>query len=177
MSAASVVFPHQLSEKNLSLIKAQPVYLIEEFLFFNQYNFHKQKLVFHRASMKAYQYYLQEKGYEVTYVDAKEKIADVLQLLLHLKRKGVSEIHYCDVSDNWLEKRISRQAETLKLKVTKHESPLFILSSKQVASYFSTKKRFFQTDFYTQQRKHFKILVDKELQPTGGKWTFDMKTG
>ena len=173
MSAASVVFPHQLSEKNLTLIKGQPVYLIEEFLFFNQYNFHKQKLVFHRASMKAYQYYLQEKGYEVTYVEAKEKIADVRQLLLHLKRKGVSQIHYCDVTDNWLEKRISRQAETLKLKVTKHESPLFILSSKQVASYFSTKKRFFQTDFYTQQRKHFKILVDKELQPTGGKWTFD----
>ena len=173
MSAASVVFSHQLSEKNLTLIKGQPVYLIEEFLFFNQYNFHKQKLVFHRASMKAYQYYLQEKGYEVTYVEAKEKIADVRQLLLHLKRKGVSQIHYCDVTDNWLEKRISRQAETLKLKVTKHESPLFILSSKKVASYFSTKKRFFQTDFYTQQRKHFKILVDKELQPTGGKWTFD----
>jgi deoxyribodipyrimidine photolyase-related protein len=173
MSSVSLVFPHQLFEKHPALIKGQSVFLIEEHLFFTQYNFHKQKLVFHRASMKAYQHYLQEKGYEVTYIEAKEKIADVRQLLPYLKKKGVSEISYCDVTDYWLEKSISQQAEVLKLKVTKYESPLFILSSEEVASYFSTKKRFFQTDFYTKQRKHFKVLVDKELQPTGGKWTFD----
>ncbi len=173
MSSVSLVFPHQLFETHPALIKGQSVFLIEENLFFTQYNFHKQKLVFHRATMKAYLTYLQQKGYEVTYIEAKEKVADIRQLLPHLKKKGVSEISYCDATDYWLEKRISQQAETVKLKVTKYESSLFILSSEEVASYFSTKKRFFQIDFYTQQRKHFKILVDKELQPTGGKWTFD----
>jgi deoxyribodipyrimidine photolyase-related protein len=173
MGSATLIFPHQLFEKHPALIKGQPVFLIEENLFFTQYNFHKQKLVFHRASMKAYEHYLKEKECEVTYIEAKEKIADIRQLLPHLKKKGISEIHYGDVTDYWLEKRISQQAEAVKLKVTKSESPLFILSSEEVASYFSTKKRFFQTDFYTKQRKHFKVLVDKELQPTGGKWTFD----
>jgi deoxyribodipyrimidine photolyase-related protein len=173
LKQAILIFPHQLFEQHPALEKSRTVYLVEELLFFTQYNFHKQKLLFHRASMKAYQYYLQEKGYEVIYIEAKEKIADIRQLLPHLKKKGVSEISYCDVTDYWLEKRISQQAEALKLKVTKYESSLFILSSEEVASYFSTKKRFFQTDFYTKQRKHFKVLVDKELQPTGGKWTFD----
>ena len=59
MSAISLVFPHQLFEKPPALDKARSVYLIEEFLFFKQYNFHKQKLVFHRASMKAYQQFLE----------------------------------------------------------------------------------------------------------------------
>lgn len=173
MNSASLVFPHQLFEKHPSLEKSRTVYLIEEFLFFKQYNFHKQKLVFHRASMKAYQYYLQSKGYEVSYIEAKEKIADVRNLLPYLKKKGVSEIHYCDVTDNFLEKRIAEQAKALKIKVVTCDSPLFILTHNQVTDYFFSKKRFFQTDFYTKQRKHFKILVDNELQPAGGKWTFD----
>jgi deoxyribodipyrimidine photolyase-related protein len=147
--------------------------LVEEFLFFKQYNFHKQKLVFHRASMKAYQQFLQSKGYEVVYIDAHENTADIRNLLPQLQQKGVSEFHYVDVTDYLLEKRITKQATKLKLKVSKYDSPLFLLTAKQVNEYFAGKKRFFQTDFYTQQRKHFKILVDAKLQPEGGKWTFD----
>lgn len=173
MSVVSIVFPHQLFEKHPALLKKRPVYLVEEFLFFKQYNFHKQKLVFHRASMKAYQSFLQSKGYVVSYIEAKEKIADVRNLLPYLKKKGISEIHYSDVTDNFLEKRINKQASALNIEIKKYDSPLFILTSNQVDDYFLSKKRFFQTDFYIRQRKHFKILVDEKLQPTGGKWTFD----
>jgi deoxyribodipyrimidine photolyase-related protein len=172
-NSTALVFPHQLFEKNPSLLKDRPVYLVEEFLFFKQYNFHKQKLVFHRASMKAYQQFLQSKGYEVVYINAHENTADIRNLLPQLQQKGVSEIHYVDVTDYLLEKRITKQATKLKLKVSKYDSPLFLLTAKEVDEYFAGKKRFFQTDFYTQQRKHFKILVDEKLQPEGGKWTFD----
>lgn len=173
MSAVSIVFPHQLFAKHPALFEKRQVYLIEEFLFFKQYNFHKQKLVFHRASMKAYQHHLQSKGYVVSSIEAKEKIADVRNLLPYLKKKGISEIHYCDVTDNFLEKRIIKQASRLNIEITKYNSPLFILTNNQVDDYFLSKKRFFQTDFYTRQRNHFKILVDEKHQPAGGKWTFD----
>ncbi len=173
MSVVSIVFPHQLFEEHPALLKNRPVYLVEEFLFFRQYNFHKQKLAFHRASMKAYYHYLQSRGYVVSYIEAKEKIADVRNLLPHLKKKGISEIHYCDVTDNFLEKRIVRNASLLKIEIKKYDSSLFILNQNQVDDYFLNKKRFFHTDFYTKQRKHFKILVDERLQPVGGKWTFD----
>ena len=129
--------------------------------------------MFHRASMKAYQQFLQSKGYEVVYINAHENTADIRNLLPQLQQKGVSEIHYVDVTDYLLEKRITKQATKLKLKVSKYDSPLFLLTAKEVDEYFAGKKRFFQTDFYTQQRKHFKILVDEKLQPEGGKWTFD----
>lgn len=173
MSAVSLIFPHQLLEENPALAKGRPVIMIEEWLFFRQLNFHKQKLVFHRASMKAYQQFLEREGYAVRYIEAKEKLADVRNLLPHLKKSDIAEIYYCDVTDYLLERRIDRQAQILKVSVVKHDSPLFILTNEQITSYFATKKRFHQTDFYTQQRKHFKILVDEALLPQGGKWTFD----
>lgn len=173
MSAVSIVFPHQLFEEHPALLKARPVYLVEEFLFFTQYNFHKQKLVFHRASMKAYQKYLESKGYEVTYIDAKELVSDVRNLLPNLREKGVLQIHYCDVTDNYLEKRIAEQAGELNIEIERYNSPLFILSLDEVRDYFFSKKRFFQTDFYIRQRKQFNILIDERQQPAGGKWTYD----
>ena len=61
----SLVFPHQLFFKNPSLDKKRTVYIIEEHLFFNQYNFHKTKITFHRASMKFYEDYLKNEGFNV----------------------------------------------------------------------------------------------------------------
>lgn len=72
MSAVTLLFPHQLFEKHPALRKNQTVFIVEEFHFFKQYNFHKQKIVFHRASRKAYQRFLESKGYAVTYIEAKE---------------------------------------------------------------------------------------------------------
>jgi deoxyribodipyrimidine photolyase-related protein len=63
MSSVTLIFPHQLFEKHPALKNNTKVFLVEEYLFFNQYKLHKQKLIFHRASMKAYQHHLTENGY------------------------------------------------------------------------------------------------------------------
>ena len=52
MKEISIILPNQLHENNQFLKKEFPIYLIEEYLFFKQFNFHKQKLIFHRSSMK-----------------------------------------------------------------------------------------------------------------------------
>ena len=46
-----ILYPNQLF-KNISNFMNKKVLLIEEPLFFTQYNFHIQKLILHRASMK-----------------------------------------------------------------------------------------------------------------------------
>ena len=51
MNEGVLIYPHQLFENNSLLKKGRKVFLIEELLLFTQYTFHKQKLVFHRASM------------------------------------------------------------------------------------------------------------------------------
>ncbi len=57
-----IIFPHQLFQESEILNQIQDIILVEEFLFFKHYKFHKQKIAFHRASMKAYESFLISKG-------------------------------------------------------------------------------------------------------------------
>ena len=68
MKLATLIFPHQLFENNPAVSTEGEAFLVEEFLFFRQLNFHKQKLVFHRASMKFYADFLTKKGVKVNYM-------------------------------------------------------------------------------------------------------------
>ncbi|MFN5762377.1 MAG: cryptochrome/photolyase family protein, partial [Sphingobacteriales bacterium] len=50
MASATLIFPHQLFEQHPALVEGDPVFLLEEYLFFKLYPFHKKKLILHRAS-------------------------------------------------------------------------------------------------------------------------------
>ncbi len=171
MKIATLILPHQLFKQNPAILPETEVYLVEEFLFFKQYNFHRQKLKYHRATMKFYEGYLRGKGVTLVYVEANTELADVRKLIPSLIENGVTEIHFCDVADNWLEKRIKSFGGSVNL--IEHETPMFLNSKDDLNAYFKTKKHYFQTDFYTQQRKKRGILLDADFKPVGGKWTYD----
>ena len=171
MTTATLIFPNQLFKINPAVAADGEVYLVEEHLFFRQLNFHKQKLVLHRASMKFYEDFLTKKGFKVNYIESSDNLSDVRKLMPHLIEKGFTEIHFCDVADNYLERRIKKHAENVEL--VQHETSLFLNSKEELDLYFKGKKRYFQTKFYTQQRTTRRILMDKDSTPTGGKWSFD----
>ncbi|KQS92241.1 cryptochrome/photolyase family protein [Chryseobacterium sp. Leaf394] len=168
LSTAQLIFPHQLFKDTEYLDKSQPVFLVEEFLFFRQYKFHKQKIALHRASMKFYENYLIKLKFKVEYIDSYSPLSDVQKLIKHLEKEKFTKILITDVCDNWLEKRIK---ET-KLNLEILDSPLFINTREDLKEYFDDKKSYHQTDFYRQQRISRNILM-KAGKPTGGKWTFD----
>lgn len=168
-----LVFPHQLFEQNTLLPSCDIIYIVEETLFFKQYNFHQQKIAFHRASMQFYKSHLQTLHKNVVYVDAIDERADVRKLISFLASEKAVHIHYIDTTDCWLEQRISKACKELNLKTTKHSSSLFINTSEEIELLFRNKKRYFQTDFYKQQRHQRNILLDENQKPIGGKWTFD----
>ena len=85
MKAINIIFPHQLFLESPILENNNEIYLIEEYLFFKQYQFHKQKIAFHRASMKAYQAYLQSLNKTVHYIDA-----DNLLYLTNSHKSGIN---------------------------------------------------------------------------------------
>jgi len=172
MSKVGLIFPHQLFEQSL-LTGCDEVYLIEEWLFFKQYNFHKQKIAFHRASMKFYEQHLLDKKTVVNYIDSNNPLSDVRQLIPHLQAISVKEIVYVDTTDNWLELRLQKGTLQCGIHLTKQPTQLFLNSSEDLASYFADKKRMFQTDFYKHQRLKQNILLDAKQKPLGGKWTFD----
>ncbi len=174
MNQIHLIFPHQLF-KDSSVFKVNaPVYLVEEFLFFKQYPFHKQKIAFHRATMKAYEAYLKAKNIEIHYVEAIHKHSDIRKLITHLKQLGITHINYTDPVDNWLQKRIQNSCKKQRITTTIFDSPLFLNTQEELATFFrSDKKKYHQTTFYTEQRKLRNILINPDGKPTAGKWTFD----
>jgi len=173
MNKTGILFPHQLFEHNPLVPKCDTIYLIEEGLFFKQYNFHKRKIAFHRASMKFYESYLQLNNTKVVYIDSFNELADVRLLIQHFMTVGIADFEYIDTTDCLLEQRIEKACKANGIKSEKNRSPLFLCSPEEIATYFSVKKRMFQTDFYKYQRLTRNILLDSNQKPMGGKWTYD----
>ena len=168
---AALIFPHQLFESNPIIKENRKIYLIEEYLFFDQYAFHKQKIAFHRASMKAYEYYLSSSGINVHYIESRQSLADIRNLITKLNE---TYIFIIDPVDNYLMRRIEMGCQQANKKLFIEESPAFLNSRQELSSFFrSDKKKFFQTEFYIQQRKLRQILTDEAGNPLGGKWSFD----
>lgn len=174
MKAVTLVFPHQIFKEHPAIATERTVYLVEEELFFNQFNFHKQKLVLHRATMKMYHDFLQNKKISVEYVEATGVLACISKLIIHLAELGIQEIHYAEPADDWLERRIIAATGKSGIQRVLYKTPNFLNATTDIKEYFDTKKSYFQTDFYIWQRKQRKLLVDARNQPEGGKWSYDM---
>ncbi len=170
MSTASIVFPHQLYQNHPALALDRPVYLVEEWLYFHQYRFHKQKLLLHRSTMRMYADHLQHHGYEVRYIAATAPECDIQKLLPQLTE--IKELHYTVVVDDWLQQRLLGAAGT-KIKLIEYSSPNFLNEPQDVAEFFASRKSYKQTDFYIDQRKRRQILIDDHGKPVGGQWTYD----
>ena len=172
MKEISVILPNQLHENIEFLKKNIPIYLIEEFLFFKQFNFHKQKLIFHRSSMKSYENYLTTKGYFVSYIESKNPISEIRNFIKNLS-KEIKIIRAIDPDDYLIEKRLKKECQKRSIKIIFYENPSFIITKEDLKTFFKKEKvKFFQTSFYKNQRKKLNILIDNN-DPTGGKWTYD----
>ncbi len=173
MYSATLVFPHQLYKDHPAIAEGRTVFLVEEFLFFKHYPFHKQKLVLHRASMKAYATELTKKGLPVVYLEAAGEHSDVRKLGSYLTGQKMTEVHYAGLSDDWLQRRLLKILAANGIKPMVYETPNFITSQPDADAFFASKRGYLQTDFYIWQRKRFKILLQPDGQPLGGKWSYD----
>ena len=171
LNSINIIFPNQLFEESNLFLNNKKTYLIEEHLFFKQFNFHKQKLVFHRSSMKNYENYLLSKGIDIAYIETKNQESDIR---IFLEEINVAEINIYHPEDNWLEKRIKKSCKKNNIKINIEENPLFLTAHDDLLPFFNPeKKKLFQTSFYKSQRKKMKILIDNDQNPVGGKWTYD----
>ena len=163
-----LLFPHQLYREHAALRPEWPVTLLEEPLFFTQFHFHQQKLVLHRASMRAYQRRLQEQGLTCDYVEARQPTADVRQWIAQAAAAGLRQLHVIDPVDDWLTRRIGAATRQAGVGLTVHPSPNFLNDMAAANAFFDGRKKYFQTDFYVAQRKQRRLLLEPYGQPTGG---------
>lgn len=163
-----LIYPHQLFEYADILDAYDQIFIIEEPLFFTQYTFHKQKLIFHRGTMKMYEKFLKHKKYSVTYIEHHQ-----LQKTESIKEffpKNVTEVGYYNLVDDWLETKL--QTVLKNIKCTIYDTPLFLLTKEDIEKY-PDKKTYSMNTFYIEMRKNLSILIDKNKKPVGGAWSFD----
>ena len=173
MEEVNLIFPNQLFKKNPLFEYNSYTFLIEENLYFKQYKFHKNKILFHRISMMKYKDFISNQFQTIKYIESHKVESDIRILLEKLIEKGLKKVNYIDPCDNWLNKRLLSFSDKLNLNCL--ESPLFLNSNSENLKFFNPdKSKFFQTSFYKQQRKKFNILIQDD-KPVGGKWTFDDK--
>lgn len=144
-----LLFPHQLF-RDVSLLQGRRVLLIEESLFFSQYAFHVQKIILHRASMKAYEAYLLHQGIDVVYVEDSRDLASYQQ----------SDVAMYDVVDFNLQKKLAKLFPHAMV----YPNPNF-LNVDDATNLLHA--------FYVKRRKELQLFVDEENKPFGGKWSFD----
>lgn len=162
-----LVFPHQLFENHPSFKKDRPIFLIQEARFFSEFAFHKQKLIFHRASLKSFEKNLKEKGYQTHYIEK--------DLNKVFEETPFSKVYIAELDDFELEKKIHSLVKRFKIKLVVDPTPGFLTSIKEFQSLFKGKKRLRFETFYIYQRKRLDILLEKNGKPVGGKWSTDQE--
>ncbi len=171
MKSINLILPHQLFEfKYLKDLSSNEFILWESNLYFTQFNFHKNKLILHRSSMKYYEDYLIKNNFIVNYFDFKNynKLEDIF---IYLHKNNYQLINYFYTSDYLLERRLKRYSKKYNIKLNLINSPYFLTNTNEINDLLNTKNYFF-TNFYIKQRKKLNILI-KDEKPLGDKWSFD----
>jgi len=162
----TLIFPTLLFQ-DIKYIKTKNIYLIEEPIYFTNYNFHKMKLAYHRATMKYYFNYLKKK----------------------LKKCNIKYINFDKVNDEFYNNIIFEEIYILnpieylltnKLKkiykdrLIIYPTQNFLFNDEDI-EYIKNNiftKSYNHNSFYLYQRKKLNILISND-KPTGGKWSFD----
>jgi deoxyribodipyrimidine photolyase-related protein len=175
MKKILLLYPHQLfplDESTIDWSSIDRVVLVEEYLMFRQYRFHKQKIALHRASMKHYEQQLQEMGIKTLYIESSE-LSDSKAVFTVLKNVNVSEIIVYNVVDDYLARAIDEAREMFDITIL--DTPMFLCSDKECKDYAEKKKgkRLLMADFYKLQRHRLNILIDNNGEAVGGQYSFD----
>ncbi|MBS0636756.1 MAG: cryptochrome/photolyase family protein [Verrucomicrobia bacterium] len=171
MQQATILLPHQLYKNSPLLQKDRLVIFVEDPLFFRDKHypalFHKQKLLLHRASMKAFEAELQSQGYTTLYKDAGSFSYSTLFSDLKLKK-----LYAMNPVDYIATLRIEKACKKSAVQLEWHKSCGFLTD---IPRGFHQQAHFNFTPFYVAVRKELDILLDSDNKPVGGKWTYDIE--
>lgn len=137
------------------------------------YRFHKHKIIFFFAAMRAYRDELIEEGFKVHYEEyGQDELSYERSLKKFIQQKSIRSAVSYEIEDKFFESRIEKLFETSNIPLKTLRSPMFLTSRKQFKTYLSSVKKPFMKSFYETQRRRLNILMDGD-KPTGGVWSFD----
>ncbi|MFT5392257.1 MAG: deoxyribodipyrimidine photolyase-related protein [Gammaproteobacteria bacterium] len=135
--------------------------------------YHQQKLALILASMRDHAAGLRGAGLNVHYYPLDQQQTIIQALVQLVARYQPSTLKTFEVSDVHLTRRLRNFCTQHALTWETVGDPGFLTSSTAFAQHLRGRKSMRMADFYRHQRQRLGLLVDDELAPTGGQWSFD----
>ena len=137
---------------------------------------HKLKILLFLSAMRSYSDNLKKNKFKVEYTkiessDFKKNYLDKIKKIINSKK--IKEITSFEVEDKFFEKKLQSFVKKNNLVWNKIKSPMFLNSREEFNDYLSKNKRPFMATFYKSTRQKLNILMKKDGNPEGGKWSFD----
>lgn len=176
---AHIVLGNQLFNPQILLRKVDPktaiIFMREDRELCTYYKFHKHKIIFFLAAMRTYAEELRELGFKVHYeqIDTQSQHSYEQSLQDFFKKNQIQSVSYYEIEDKFFESRIQNCLDNLKIDKSVYRSAMFVTSREDFTEYLNSGKKPFMKTFYEKQRKKFQVLVDSDLNPVGGRWSFD----
>ena len=162
-----IIFPIHLFS-SIENLKNKLIYLIEDSRFFTDFQYHKLKIAYHRATMKSYFDYLKDNKINVKYIEFNKNINSVYKSIDETKKK----IYTYDCGDNILEDKLKKYIPNIIFQNTLN----FLVNRNLIndnLNKFYNQKKYNHQNFYKWQRTRLNILIEKDGSPVGNKWSFD----
>ena len=171
------LFKSEVLKKHLQDHSKLKVFMREDKELCTYYKFHKQKIIFFLSAMRTYADELSKNKISVHY----EKIEDTFKSKLTFEQalekfivdQKIKTASIYEIEDKFFEKRLMTLFAKMKINLQVIQSPMFLTSRDQFKKYLSPTRRPFMKTFYEKQRVALKILIEKDLSPVGGQWSFD----
>ena len=163
--------------KNISRFKNDHlIFMAEDYELCTYEKHHKLKILLFLSAMRSYADKLKKNKFKIEYlkIDSKNFRKNYLDKINKIiKAKKISEITTFEIEDKFFEKKIETFIKKKKLIWNKIQSPMFLSSREEFNNYLSKNKKPFMATFYKDKRIKLDVLMKKDGNPEGGKWSFD----
>ena len=142
----------------------------------NHYKYHKIRLAFLQSASRHKYQELKNEGFEIERIyleDASLEHTYCDRLRSYCLKNKVAKIHSYFKDDKFFNQDVVDLCRELSIEYVTYQSPLFLNSHEDFKNYLNDHKKPFMKVFYENSRKRFNVLVDKNKNPIGGKWSFD----
>jgi deoxyribodipyrimidine photolyase-related protein len=137
---------------------------------------HIQKVVGFFLARRNFSNFLEKKGHRIIYFkidDYNNKQTFVSNLLSIIKEHNVDEFEYLEPDDYSLNLELKKFSNKVPISTKMVSTEHFLTGRSELRHFFEGKKAYLMESFYRYMRKKYKILVDNNQKPIGGRWNFD----
>ena len=177
MARLFVILGNQLfSPEILKKHNCTDVFMAEDFELSTYQKHHKLKLFLFLCSMREYRDELRKTGinvhyFELTTREEKQNYSKLLKTFINNHR--VTKLDLFEIEDKDFETNLISEVKKMEIEYHIHQSPMFMFTREEFSNFHKNSKTFRMNSFYIYGRKKFSVLVDKDQNPIGGKWSFD----